>query len=115
LFNQPGRYLLLGHAINHKKAFVTMPNAAWPPRKAQYHSARFCKLVARKFDGSAWRRSVGPPRVEKTIEDLMVRMAQENPSWGYDPHGGALANLGHGVSDHTVGNVLKRHGIAPAP
>ena len=44
-----------------------------------------------------------------------MRMAQENPSWGYDRMVGALANLGHGVSDQTVGNVLKRHGISPAP
>ena len=71
--------------------------------------------MARKFDGSARRQSVGRPRVEKTIEDLIVRMAQENPSWGYDRMVGALANLGYSVSDQTVGNVLKRHGIAPAP
>ena len=44
----------------------------------------FRKLVARKFDGSARRQKVGRPRIEKTIEDLIVRMAQENPSWGYD-------------------------------
>jgi hypothetical protein len=42
-------------------------------------------------------------------------MAQENRSWGYDRLVGALANLGLTVSDQTVGNVLKRHGIAPAP
>jgi putative transposase len=41
-------------------------------------------------------------------------MAQENPSWGYDRMVGGLANLGHSVSDQTVGNVLKRHGIAGA-
>ena len=34
---------------------------------------------------------------------------------GYDRMVGALANLGHSVSDQTVGNVLKRHGISPAP
>ena len=44
-----------------------------------------------------------------------MRMAQENSSWGYDRMVGALANLGHRVSDQTVGNVLQRHGIAPAP
>jgi hypothetical protein len=49
----------------------------------------FRKLVARKFDGSACRQSVGRPRIEKTIEDLIVRMAQENPSWGYDRMVGA--------------------------
>jgi hypothetical protein len=46
---------------------------------------------------------------------LIVRMAEENPSWGYDRIVGALANLGHEVSDHTVGNVLRRHGITAAP
>ena len=75
----------------------------------------FRKLVARKFDGSARRQTVGRPQIEKAIENLIVRMAQENPSWGYDRVVGALSNLGHRVSDQTVGNVLKRHGIAPAP
>ena len=46
---------------------------------------------------------------------MIVRIAQENRSWGYDRIVGALANLGLTVSDQTVGNVLKRHGIAPAP
>ena len=45
----------------------------------------------------------------------MVRMAQENRSWGYDRIVGALANLGLTLSDQTVGNILKRHGIPPAP
>jgi hypothetical protein len=42
-------------------------------------------------------------------------MARENSGWGYDRIAGALANLGHSISDQTVGNVLRRHGIAPAP
>jgi len=42
-------------------------------------------------------------------------MAKDNPGWGYDRIGGALANLGYQVSDQTVGNVLKRHGVLPAP
>ena len=42
-------------------------------------------------------------------------MARENPSWGYDRIEGALANLGHKISDTTVGNILKAHGIKPAP
>jgi putative transposase len=44
-----------------------------------------------------------------------VRMARENADWGYDRIVGALSNLGHQVSDQTVGNILRRHGIAPAP
>src|SRR4030095_12919594 len=42
-------------------------------------------------------------------------MAKEYRSWGYDRIVGARANLGLTVSDQTVGNVLKRHGMAPAP
>ena len=42
------------------------------------------------------------------------RFAKENRSWGYDRISGALKNLGYGVSDATIGNVLKRHGLPPA-
>jgi putative transposase len=45
----------------------------------------------------------------------VVRMAQENRSWGYDRIAGALAHLGYPLSDQTVGNILKRHGLPPAP
>jgi transposase InsO family protein len=55
------------------------------------------------------------PKVDPELEALVVRMAQENRSWGYDRIVGALANLGHTISDQTVGNILKRHGIALAP
>src|SRR5262245_47689266 len=73
------------------------------------------KLIANKFNGSRFRKRVGRPRVAEEIERLVVRMAKENPSWGYDRIVGALANLGHRLSDQTVGNVLRRHGISPAP
>jgi len=45
----------------------------------------------------------------------VVRLARENSGWGYDRIVGALANLGHTVSYQTVGNILRRHGIAPVP
>src|SRR5262245_61603455 len=72
-------------------------------------------LVAQKFDGSQQRQSPGCPKIDPELEALIVRIAQENRSWGYDRIVGALANLGLTVSAQTVGNVLKRHGIAPAP
>jgi hypothetical protein len=53
--------------------------------------------------------------MDKEVEDLVVRIAQENHSWGYHRIVGALANLGYIISDQTVGNILKRHGIPPAP
>ena len=45
----------------------------------------------------------------------MVQMAKKNPTWGYDRIVGALANLGQRLSDQTVGNILRRHGVPPAP
>ena len=51
----------------------------------------------------------------RRIEQLIVCMAKENPGWGYDRIVGALAYLGHQVADQTVGNILRRHGIPPAP
>ena len=73
------------------------------------------RLVARKFDGSKARRYPGRPRIEPELEDMVVRMAKENDDWGYDRIVGALANLGYTLSDETVGNILRRHGIPPAP
>jgi transposase InsO family protein len=73
------------------------------------------KLIARKFDGSKHRTYPGRPPVAREITELIVRMARENSGWGYDRIAGALQNLGHRVSDQTVGNVLRRFGIAPAP
>jgi len=73
------------------------------------------RLVARKFDGSKARRYPGRPRINGEIEQLVVRMAKENSDWGYDRIVGAMANLGYRLSDQTVGNILQRHGIPPAP
>jgi Homeodomain-like domain len=73
------------------------------------------KLVANKFDGSRFRGSAGRPRVDEETERLVVQMAKENPTWGYDRIVGALANLGRRLSDQTVGNILRRHGVPPAP
>src|SRR5215831_11870215 len=67
------------------------------------------------FDGTAQRKAPGRPMIDPEVEALIVRMARENRSWGYDRIVGALANLGLTISAQTVGNILKRHGIPPAP
>lgn len=73
------------------------------------------KFVTRKGDGSKPLKTLGRPRVAQELEALVMRMARENRSWGYDRIVGALNNLGYTVSDQTVGNILKRHDIPPAP
>lgn len=71
-------------------------------------------LIANKYDGSK-RRDPGRPTTRKEIEELVVRMAQENRSWGYLRICGALSNLGHEVARTTIANILKRKGISSAP
>ena len=74
------------------------------------------QLVAHKWDFSSRRKTKpGRPSISVEIEELVLQFARENPSWGYDRIVGALANLGHAVADQTVGNILKRHGLGPAP
>jgi transposase InsO family protein len=94
-----------------KKALEDVATIVKPATILGWHR----KLVAQKFDGSTQRKAPGRPAIDPELEALIVRMAQENRSWGYDRIVGALANLGLTVSAQTVGNVLKRHGIAPAP
>ena len=61
--------------------------------------AWYRKLVAHKFDGSKLRQYPGRPTVPAEVEALVLKMARENTGWGYDRIVGALANLGHGLSD----------------
>jgi putative transposase len=77
--------------------------------------AWYRKLIAHKFDGSKHRTYPGRPRIDPKLEALILQMARDNTGWGYDRIVGALSNLGYRISDQTVGNILKRHGIAPAP
>ncbi len=73
-------------------------------------------LVAQKWDYSQRRKKrVGRTPVSQEVTELVLKMAKENPTWGYDRIQGALANLHHKISDTTVGNILKAHGIEPAP
>src|SRR5882724_3441185 len=72
------------------------------------------KLIAQKYDGSSNRRP-GRPRTATEISNLVIRMAEENRSWGYRRIQGALANVGHVVARTTIADTLKRHGIEPAP
>ncbi|HXN07628.1 MAG TPA: hypothetical protein VN944_11275 [Nitrospiria bacterium] len=100
----------IGHRLG-KKVLHEVADIVKPETILRWHS----QLIARKFDGSKNRRYPGRPKTGKELEYLIVRMAKENRSWGYDRIVGALANVGYTVSDKTVGNILKRNGLAPAP
>ena len=94
-----------------RKALGDVANTAKPDTIMGWYR----RLIARKFDGSKSRRYPGRPRMDDEIEQWVVRMAKENSDWGYDRIVGAMANLGYRLSDQTVGNILQRNGISPAP
>jgi transposase InsO family protein len=73
------------------------------------------RLIAQKFDGSKKRRQLGRPRVSEEVEQLVVRMAEENLTWGYRRLQGALTKLGYHIDKITVRNILRRHHMEPAP
>ena len=72
------------------------------------------RLIAQTYDGSA-RRGRGRPMTRRDVAALVVRMAVENPQWGYTRIRGALSNLGHEIARTTVKRILHDHGIDPAP
>jgi len=53
--------------------------------------------------------------VSPKIVELVPRIAKESPTWGYERIQGVLCNLGLKISTTTVANILKDHGIEPAP
>jgi putative transposase len=93
-----------------RKALLELDTVVSPDTLMRWHR----RLVAQKWDFSK-RRGPGRPGIMQEISKLIVRMAQDNPSWGYTRIQGALANLSHKVGRGTVANVLNRNGIEPAP
>ena len=73
-------------------------------------------LIARKWDYSNRKeKKPGRPRIRQVIVDLTLRFAKETPTWGFDRIQGELSKVGYKISDSTVANILKAHGIEPAP
>ena len=70
------------------------------------------QLVARKW---TYAKGAGRRGVLHEIRRLVVRMAEENPTWGYTRIQGALKNVGHRVGRSTIARILKAHGVAPVP
>ncbi len=108
--NQRRRLAVKGKVLGHKR-LKEIGSIFSPDTILRWHR----KLVAKKWDYSDRPRKNGRPETEPEVVALIVKLAQENPAWGYDRIAGALKNLGHNVSDQTIGNILKKHGIEPAP
>src|SRR5207253_9745819 len=71
------------------------------------------RLIAQKWTSDC--RRPGRPGLMKEIASLIVRMATENPTWGYSRIQGALKNLDHRVARSTIARMLKERGIPPVP
>lgn len=93
-----------------RRALAEVATIVTPETLLRWHR----QLIAEKYDGSA-RRSPGRPGKARELAALVVRMATENRHWGYRRIQGALSNLGHTVARGTVANILKEHGLEPAP
>jgi hypothetical protein len=71
------------------------------------------QLVARRWTYP--HRRQGRPPIDRELRDLVVRLARENPAWGYRPIVGELRRLGVTVSASSVRSILLRKGLPPAP
>ena len=107
--DQRRRLAVKAKALGHRLLEEMTPIVTWETLLTWHR-----KLIAQKYDGSS-RRSPGRPRTGAEIEALVVRMAGENRDWGYGRIEGALSNLGHKLGRTTIAEILKRHGIEPAP
>ena len=101
------RLAVLGHRLGRRRlsqvAMIVTPDTI-----LRWHR----QLIARK-----WTYATRPGRrgVLAEIRRLVVRMAEENPTWGYTRIQGALKNVGHRVGRSTIARILKAHGLPPVP
>jgi putative transposase len=93
----------------------SLPRSAWsslfvsPATLLRWHR----QLVARRWTYS--RRTVGRPRTESGVSELVLRLARENPTWGYRRIHGELVGLEIRLAPSTIWAILRRQGIEPAP
>lgn len=107
--DQRRRLAVLGKALGHK-VLSEICSVVTPDTIMRWHR----RLIASKYDGSKARKP-GRPRVMLEIRKLVLRFATENRTWGYERIEGELCKLSHCVARTTVANILREHGLEPAP
>ena len=105
---QRRRLTVTGHCLG-RRVLTEVATLVTPDTLLRWHR----QLIARKWTTA--RQRVGRPGVLQEIRDLTVRMARENPTWGYRRMQGALKNLGHRVARSTIAALLRAEGIGPVP
>jgi putative transposase len=94
-----------------------LPRPEWhvfpvrPEPLLRWHRA----LVRRRWAAFGRRRGPGRPPLPTDVVDLVVRLARENPRWGYQRITGELFKVGHHVPPTAVRTILRRHRVPPAP
>jgi putative transposase len=102
------RLAVRGHRVG-RQVLRQISSIVTPETILRWHR----QLIVRKWTDPSKRS--GRHGILAEIQRLVVRMAEENPTWGYTRIQGALKNLGHRVGRSTIARTLKRHGLPPVP
>ena len=102
------RLAVYGHRLGRRRLH-DVATIVTPDTLLRWHR----QLIARKWTYA--KRRGGRPGVLAEIRRLVVRMAEENPTWGYTRIQGALKNVGHRVGRSTIARILKAQGLPPVP
>ena len=130
--SKDAKIMVLRHEVMVLRRQVARPRPDWADRAIP---AALARLLPPALRGSrlvtpgtllAWHRRLitrkwtypsgpGRPAVGQETRDLVLRLAGENPAWGYRRVHGELTRLGHHVSEATVRRILRARGYRPAP